>query len=371
MTLGGTDVIPPTPESEASLTGSDSDSDTLIAVPGRAAARQRHAERLGDRAPGRRHRLRAQPTSMAGPYNAQALGQVEALDVLVDVPTEDIPLVEAELITGEAVAECVGDTVEYAASSDATSSWTSPAKGALGDLTEEVVDRSSRVSPGRPDRELRAGRADAAGRRPGRRRPRGDRLEAADPEVGLVQVRLGHAELSGVTCGDAGGGDTPECSDATDNDGDEVIDADDPGCHTDGNPDNPDSYDPEDDDEGDDGGPPECSDGTDNDGDGVTDIDDPGCHTDGNPDNPDSYDPTDDDEGPQCSDGVDNDADGTTDLADPGCEGADDETESPNPAEPRAAEHGRRGAGRRRGDVRPGRLGAPRPPSPGGVISEG
>lgn len=41
----------------------------------------------------------------------------------------------------------------------------------------------------------------------------------------------------------------PECSDGLDNDDDEYIDEEDPGCHTDGNPNNPESYDPEDNDE--------------------------------------------------------------------------------------------------------------------------
>ncbi|MGH2839299.1 MAG: hypothetical protein ACRDKY_00560 [Solirubrobacteraceae bacterium] len=110
----------------------------------------------------------------------------------------------------------------------------------------------------------------------------------------------------------------PECSDGVDNDGDGLIDIDDPGCHTDGNPNNPDSFNPNDDDEsdkkpgggggtageGDEGGPggsgaggrPQCSDGVDNDGDGVIDSRDPGCHSDGNPNNPASYNPNDDSE---------------------------------------------------------------------------
>jgi hypothetical protein len=46
-----------------------------------------------------------------------------------------------------------------------------------------------------------------------------------------------------------GGGSTPKCSDSTDNDGDNLVDANDPGCHTDGDPGNPNSYDPNDDDE--------------------------------------------------------------------------------------------------------------------------
>ncbi len=49
--------------------------------------------------------------------------------------------------------------------------------------------------------------------------------------------------------------DAPQCSDGINNeDGDQVSDMDDPGCHTDGNPNNPDSYDPKDDDESNPGG---------------------------------------------------------------------------------------------------------------------
>lgn len=44
------------------------------------------------------------------------------------------------------------------------------------------------------------------------------------------------------------------------------------------------------------GGDVQCADGVDNDGDGVIDADDPGCHTDGNANNAASYDPTDDSE---------------------------------------------------------------------------
>ena len=98
----------------------------------------------------------------------------------------------------------------------------------------------------------------------------------------------------------------PQCSDGVDNDGDGLIDAADPGCHTDGNPNNPASYDPNDPSERDPRrtggsgreaqGRPECSDNRDNDGDGRIDEDDPGCHSDGNPNNAASYNPDDDDE---------------------------------------------------------------------------
>ncbi len=99
----------------------------------------------------------------------------------------------------------------------------------------------------------------------------------------------------------------PQCSDTIDNDGDGVIDAADPGCHSDNDANNASSYNPNDNDETDkksgggttgSGGETgvECADNRDNDGDGLIDEKDGGCHTDGNPNNPDSYDATDDSE---------------------------------------------------------------------------
>ncbi|MEY4668207.1 MAG: hypothetical protein RL518_906 [Pseudomonadota bacterium] len=64
----------------------------------------------------------------------------------------------------------------------------------------------------------------------------------------------------------------------------------------------------------------QCADGIDNDGDGLTDRGDPGCWA--NPQDPNSYDPNLNNEGArtsQCQDGVDNDSDGATDASDPGC----------------------------------------------------
>jgi len=99
----------------------------------------------------------------------------------------------------------------------------------------------------------------------------------------------------------------PQCSDGVDNDGDGVADGADPGCHSDGNAQNPASYVPSDTSEADEspsgpsgepeeGGKPECSDNKDNDGDGKVDEDDPGCHSDGNPNNASSYNEDDDNE---------------------------------------------------------------------------
>ncbi len=65
--------------------------------------------------------------------------------------------------------------------------------------------------------------------------------------------------------------------------------------------------------------PFQCSDGEDNDGDGLVDMEDPGCDS-----------PQDDDESGifQCSDGEDNDGDGLVDMEDPGCDSPQDNDES-------------------------------------------
>ena len=87
-----------------------------------------------------------------------------------------------------------------------------------------------------------------------------------------------------------GNTDKARCSDDIDNDKNDFTDEEDSTCHTDGNPDNPDSYDPKKD--GEHGGGGTCSDSRDNNGDDRIDGADPVCHTDNDPDNPDSYDPT-------------------------------------------------------------------------------
>lgn len=88
-----------------------------------------------------------------------------------------------------------------------------------------------------------------------------------------------------------------ECNDTIDNTDPEDFKADDadPGCHTDGNVNNPGTYDPSDPSEIDVVPTTECSDKVDNDDpeDTLVDALDPGCHTDGDAANPATYDPND------------------------------------------------------------------------------
>lgn len=86
-----------------------------------------------------------------------------------------------------------------------------------------------------------------------------------------------------------GNTDKARCSDGIDNDNNGFKDAADSTCHTDGNPKNPNSYDPKKD--GERGGGNTCGDSKDNNGDGLIDGGDPVCHIDSDPRNPNSYDP--------------------------------------------------------------------------------
>ena len=110
------------------------------------------------------------------------------------------------------------------------------------------------------------------------------------------------------------------CSDTVDNDGDGLVDLDDPGCASAADQDETDEV------------LPQCSDGEDNDADGLIDLQDRGCAS--TQDDDESDDPP----LPQCSNGIDDDDDGDIDLADDGCGSASDDDESDDPPVPECAD---------------------------------
>ena len=295
----GAEVIPPTTEAAVDLPAADVD-ETLIPIPAAPllvsgtlnASAAVHAS--SDVASS----LSPQTTqAVAGPYNARGVGLVEGLDVLIDAVEADVPLVRADEVRAEAVAVCTAGAVQYSATSEIIDLVVGGTVVLPNTAVQDLLDavQGVLVSVGlAPDvinvernvvTELEGGGISV------------DALHITalaalgDP---LADVTIGHAEVSGVTCGAAA---LPECSDNVDNTDpeDTLIDEADPGCHTDGDPNNPATYDPNDNDEKD---VPECSDNRDNTDpeDILIDELDPGCHTDGNPLNPSSYDPNDDDE---------------------------------------------------------------------------
>ncbi len=151
----------------------------------------------------------------------------------------------------------------------------------------------------------------------------------ADPNGYQIIINNGGA----ITNKNFGNKQGNTCADGIDNNGNNFIDIADPICHTDGNKNNPDSYDPN---------LPErngntCADGIDNNGNNLIDGLDPICHTDGNPNNPNSYDPNRPETGNTCADGIDNNGNNFIDIADPICH-TDGNRNNPNSYDPNLPE---------------------------------
>ncbi|HEX4904430.1 MAG TPA: hypothetical protein VFU93_03180 [Acidimicrobiales bacterium] len=226
-----------------------------------------------------------------GPYNARGVALIEGLDVLLDAAGEGVSLVAASVVRAEAVAVCRAGAVSYSATSEIVdldvggediplNTPVTELIDAIGAVLDEsglnaVVDVSRNVVT-----ELEGGGIAV------------DALVISIAGDAVANVTIGHAEVGAGTCGNP-----PECSDTVDNADaeDTLADAEDPGCHTDGDAANGATYDPNDNSEAD---APECSDTVDNTDpeDTLADSADPGCHTDGNAGNAGSYDPNDDDE---------------------------------------------------------------------------
>lgn len=250
--LNGTEVIPPTPTAEATAPpfGKDVDA-TLIPVPaaplavsGTLVARAAvHPESDIPTA------LEQSAQTVKGPYNAQAVGQVEDLLVLIDEGVPGGQLLNADLIRGEAVAVCTAGAVQYSAESEVVNLQIGdqdPLSGPLNDIVDQITEGIS-ASPLADviDVDVNVLTVDANGASV-------DALVvtvlAAAGDVPLAQIRIGHAEVKGAGCAAAA---LPECSDTVDNADaeDELADAADPGCHTGGDATVASDYDPNDDDE--------------------------------------------------------------------------------------------------------------------------
>ncbi|MFZ6004477.1 MAG: hypothetical protein ACOYXM_11160 [Actinomycetota bacterium] len=251
--LGGQEAAPPTPAVEAVAPPfADDQDETTIDIP--AAPLAVSGTFIGKAAVHEASDLETtlgQPASaqaVDGPYNARAVGQIEALQVLIDEQVPGGQLLNAELITGEAVAVCRGGTVQYSASSEVVNLQIGDQDPLSGPLNELITQISEGIS-GSELAQLIDIDVNVV-----TNTPTGAAVDAlvvtllaAAGEAPAGQIRLGHAEVANVACG----GDLPECSDTVDNADpeDTLADAADPGCHTDGDANNPTTYDPLDDDE--------------------------------------------------------------------------------------------------------------------------
>ena len=174
--------------------------------------------------------------TVAGPYNVVGVGLTEGLDVLAGVPNPvpglpdiGVSLVNADVVRGEAVGVCRAGRAEYSATSEAVNLEIG-GQPVLPDASiEDLVDtldqllqplgflvdiqREEIVQLPNGGIAVNALHVTVLG---------GIGVPATTPVLDLV---VGHAEVGGLQCGP-----TPQCSDTQDNDGDGVIDANDPGC---------------------------------------------------------------------------------------------------------------------------------------------
>lgn len=244
ITLAGEELVPPTPVATATLPADASD--TAIDIPAEplAVSGTLNADASVHAVDDLDSSLAVVTQAVEGPYNAKAVGSVEEAEVLVDAVDEGVSLVTADVLRAEAVAVCRGGVVEYAASSEIINLNIGGQDVPLNDPLQQVIDGLNDALEQTTlnqvvdiERNVITESADGVAV---------DALVvtllAAAGDEPVAQVRLGHAEVSGVACG------APACSDGVDNDDpeDELADADDPGCHTDNDAGNPASYDPDD-----------------------------------------------------------------------------------------------------------------------------
>ena len=189
-----------------------------------------------------------QPVAGAPGYNARAVGQVDDLGVLLEVPTGvpdvnlELATISADTVRAEAVGVCRNGQAVYSGQSEFVNleinneplgldTPVTDLLGTINDLLEPLnavadIDLNV-VTPTANGVRVEALRVTVLGAIPTGTTP-------------LVDLVIGSAEVGALQCPPA---NRPQCSDTEDNDGDGKIDANDPGCINNG------VYDPNDDDE--------------------------------------------------------------------------------------------------------------------------
>ncbi len=292
-TLAGQELIPPTPQ--VAVPVGEEDSQTLVDVPADplAISGTLTATATSHQTADVESQLTVVEQDLAGPYNATGVGSVENLEVLVNQVGENVSLLTADVVQAEAVAVCSQSGPQFSATSEIVNLQIADQQLPLNAPVEQIVDALNGVLE-----QSGLNQVVNVERNVVEQTDTGASVTAlvvtllqAAGDDPVAQVKIAQASVDQEACNFQ----LPECSDTVDNDGDGVIDDADPGCHTDGDATNPDSYDPQDDSEQE---APQCSDGVDNADpeDTLADAADPGCHTDGNADNPDTYDANDNDE---------------------------------------------------------------------------
>lgn len=248
ITVGGEEVIPPTPAVQQTAPGDAED--TTIGIPAEPVAVSGTLNAFASIHPAGdlESALEVVEQELPGPYHARSEGLIEGAEVLLDAAGEGVSLVSADVIRAEAVAVCTDGVPTYSATSEIVNLDIGGQDVPLNDPLTQLIDGLNEVLAEDGLGQVASVQRDVVTELDGG----GIAVDAlvvtvlaAAGDAPLAEVRLGHAQVSGDVCTFAA------CSDGIDNDDpeDELADAADPGCHTDGDPSNADSYDPTDDDE--------------------------------------------------------------------------------------------------------------------------
>lgn len=120
VSVGGSEVVPPTPLAEMSLPPGGEDRQTLVNVDGSpiAVSGTLNADAVVHAESDIPSALTVVTQEVEGPYNAQGVALIEGLDVLLDAAGEGVSLVSASVVRAEAVAVCRAGAVSYSANSE-------------------------------------------------------------------------------------------------------------------------------------------------------------------------------------------------------------------------------------------------------------
>lgn len=252
----GTNVIPPTPESTTTGVKDGENDATLINIPGdplivNGTLIAKSAVHASDDLSSELNQVTQPHPSANGKYSERAIGQIEDARVLINGSIPGGQLLHAGLIRAEAVASCATGVPTYSAASEVVDLQIAdqdPFSGPLNDAIKQITDGLAPLAD-LIKVDLNVVTPTATGTSVDAVVVTLLQAAAANGAPGpLAKIVLGHAEVSGNPCA-LPSTHVPQCSDKVDNDGDGLIDAADPGCHTDGDANNPASYNPQDDDE--------------------------------------------------------------------------------------------------------------------------
>jgi hypothetical protein len=245
--VNGTDVVPPTPAVSVATPPGDK-SETTIDLPAAPVLVNGTLTATANAHPTANipTALTVVQQAVAGPYNGRALAQIESASVIYDAVGPGVALLSADAIRAEAGVIC-GATPRYTANSEIVDLVIGGESIPLNAPVQDLIDG---ISGALTDSGLNAV-ADVKRNVVTQIAGGGIGVDAlvvtvlsAVGNIPLAQVRLAHAEVTAAACSAV-----PQCSDTVDNDGDTKIDANDPGCHSDGNAANPATYVPTDNDE--------------------------------------------------------------------------------------------------------------------------